>query len=101
MQIRPIAYLCVALLTFNLVDDYLFPAPASLTSPFADEDNEYLSPTLGQGCQRSSPRQEPVLAALKPRGHELSFAPGHCPPQFDVTARFAPPPLYIFMSLQI
>src|SRR5437762_13322052 len=99
MHMRQIACLCVALLTFNFVDDYLLPAPGSLASPLAGDDDDYLSPTPRQGCQRPSARQEPALAALKPRGRELSFAPGYCPPQSDVAARYAPPPLYVFLSL--
>jgi hypothetical protein len=101
MQLRHVAYLCLALIAFNFVDDYLLLAPGSLTSPLANDEDEYLTPTLRQDCQRSSSREEPVFDALKPRAGELCFSPGHCPPESSVAARFAPPPLYVFMSLQI
>jgi hypothetical protein len=102
MQTWYVAYLCLALITFNFVDDYLVPAPGSLTSPLAnDDDDEYLTPTLRQDCQRSSSREESVFDALKPGTSKLSFSPGRCPPESDAGARFAPLPLYVFMSLQI
>src|SRR5262245_5194635 len=95
------SFFLIALLAFNLADDGLVPGPGSLSAPLADDDNNYLPPKR-EDVQRWSSHQKPVFAALKHQAHDFFFSPGTWPlAESNGAASFAPPPLYVLMSLQI
>jgi hypothetical protein len=94
------SYVLIALLALNLADDCLVPGLGSLSAPLADDDNEYLLPEREQGQQWSACKK-PGFATLSHRAPAFFSSESWPPAESHVTARGAPPPLYVLMSLQI
>src|SRR5262245_33701848 len=99
---RPLCYLLIALLVFNLVDDLVFAAPSSVVTVQAESDDEYL-PVLReakQDCvsahQRGSQSSLTLIAGSP-------FAAAMTSPPFSERSepRLTRPCIYVFMSLQI
>jgi hypothetical protein len=97
---KKFASLLILLTLWGLVDDYLAPAPVLPSAPLADEDDEYL-PTQRRLRAEQSSGKEPVFVRPKRRTADLSPLRSGLPSECDLTKPFTPPPLYLFMSLQI
>src|SRR5262245_6915199 len=96
-----LAYLLILLLISAQVDDAWAVPPVLAPGPLADDNNAYL-PSQGrpQGEQSYS-RQKPVFDGLKPQTADFSLVRRGVPSDGNLTTPFTPPPLYVFMSLQI
>jgi hypothetical protein len=100
---KRIAYFLILLVITDLVDDAWAVAsvlPGTSLAADDDYDDEYLPAQQQSGRDRSLSRQ-PVFLGWNPRTAELSSGRRGLPVGWDLTARFAPPPLYVLMSLQI
>jgi hypothetical protein len=98
---KRLAYLLVLLLISAQVDDYWAVAPVSSFAPLADDNDEYMPPQRRTQGEEHSSHQKPVFVGLKPEIADFPLARRGVPPERDLTTPFAPPPLYVFMSLQI
>jgi hypothetical protein len=94
------AYFLVLLLISAQVDDCWAAAPVLPSAPLADDD-EYLSSRQRPQEEESSPYQKPVFAGLKAQTADLPLVRRGVPSERNLTTPFTPPPLYVFMSLQI
>jgi hypothetical protein len=95
-----LAYLLILLLISAQVDDSWAPVPVGPFAPQADDDEYLPSPQRPQE-EVCSPHQKPVFAGLKPQTAELPLVRRGVPSEWNLTTPFTPPPLYVFMSLQI
>jgi hypothetical protein len=95
-----LAHLLILLVIWSLVDDYCVGVPVFPSVPLADDDEYLPSPqrSLEEAC---SPHQKPVFAGLKPQTADFPLVRRGVPSEWDLTTPFTPPPLYVFMSLQI
>jgi hypothetical protein len=97
---KRLAYLLMPLLLSAQVDDLwaaaLHVPPASL----ADDDN-YLPPRPRPQGERTSAHQPPVFVGLKPQTPDFPLLRRGVRPAWNLTTPFTPPPLSVFMSLQI
>ena len=96
---KPLICLLTLLLALAQFDDCWAAAPPS-DSPAADND-EYLPAQRRPREQRPSSRHRPAPGAATLRQAAPSEVSGGVPPGPGLTTPFAPPPLYVFMSLQI
>jgi len=94
------AYLLILLLTWAQIDDVCVVALASPSAPTVDDDAEYL-PAQRRLQDEQSSAQEPVFVSPKPQTADLSTRQSGVPWEWNLTTPFTPPPLYVFMSLQI
>jgi hypothetical protein len=92
--------LLLFLLVSAQVDETWAAAPFSPSAPPADDDEYLPSPQRPQGPE-CSPSQEWVLAGLGPQAADLPVVRSGVLLGRGLTAPFAPPPLYVLMSLQI
>jgi hypothetical protein len=98
-QMKQFAYLLILLLLAAQADDLWAVAPVLPSAPLADDD-EYLPP-------QRRPQEEPVVhkesAAVGLRHQTAGFplVRRGLPSEWNLTTPFTPPPLYVFMSLQI
>jgi hypothetical protein len=83
------------------VDDAWAAAPVLPSAPLSGDDDEYLPAQRRPQEQLASSHQEPVFKAVTPHTAGFSFGSGGVLPERNLTPPFAPPPLYVFMSLQI
>jgi hypothetical protein len=95
----------LAFLTFWVqVDDLLFAALSragqSAPLPSSNEEEEFLPPNRPERPQQSSFRRQPKSARLKAQAAAPSLVGKCLPSEWNLAAPFAPPPLYVFMSLQ-
>jgi hypothetical protein len=95
-----LAYFLILLLISAQVDDYWAAAPVLLSAPQADDD-EYLPAPRRPQDEECSPHQKPVFAGLKPQSADLPQVRRGVPSEQNLITPFTPPPLYVFMSLQI
>jgi hypothetical protein len=98
---KRVAYLLVLLLIAAQVQDTWAVALDLPTTPLADENDEYLPVQRRRRGEQTAFRPKPVLNALKCPAADFCFVPRGVPSEWNPTTPFAPPPLYIFMSLQI
>jgi hypothetical protein len=96
---KRLAYLLLLLLISAQVDDTWAVAPVSPSAPLADDD-EYL-PSQWRAQEECPPRQGPVLVGLEPQTADLPLVRRGVPLEWGRTTPFAPPSLYVLMSLQI
>jgi hypothetical protein len=96
-----IAYFLILLVISAQVDDYWAVAAVLPSAPLADDNDEYLPAQRQLRGEQSSSRQTPVFDAVKPRTADFPVVPRSVPSEWNLTPPFAPPPLYVFMSLQI
>lgn len=103
MKTKGAAYFLVLLLAWAQADDVW--ATASFSSDdasFVDADEEYLPAAAARRREQSAEGQAPAPPGLRPGA---SLASGGLPPwgpsaEARAEAPFAPPPLYVLMSLQ-
>jgi hypothetical protein len=98
---KRLPYLLILLLLSSGVDDAWAAAPDSPSVQLADDNDEYMPAQRRPRGEQPSPRQEPACGGLKPQTADFSVARRGVPPERDLTTPLAPPPLYVFMSLQI
>jgi hypothetical protein len=94
-------YFLILLLVSAQVDDYWAPALGLPSAPLADDDDEYTSSEQRQQEKECSSSQKLVFVGLKPQTADLPPPRRGVSSEWDLTTPFTPPPLYIFMSLQI
>jgi hypothetical protein len=99
-----LAYLLLLLLISAQVDNYWdnswAATPLVPSAPQADDD-EYLPSPQRPQQEECSPHQKPVFAGLKPQTADSPLVRRGVPSERNLTTAFAPPPLYVFMSLQL
>jgi hypothetical protein len=95
-----LTYFLILLLILAQVDDYWAAAPVVPPVPLTDDD-EYLPAQKRPQNEERSCQQKPVFVGLKPRTADLPLARRGMPSDWNLTTPFTPPPLYVFMSLQI
>jgi hypothetical protein len=98
---KRLAYLLMLLLISAKVDDYWATTPVLPPPPLADDDDEYLASERTTQAEESSGRQEPMFVGMKPHTADFSFVLKGVPSEWNLTTPFAPPPLYVLVSLQI
>jgi hypothetical protein len=95
-------YFLVVLLIWAQVDDFWVPAPVSPSAPLAvDDDDEYLPSQRRLQEEECSSPKKPVFVGLRAHTADLALVRRGVPPVWNLTTPFAPPPLHVFMSLQI
>jgi hypothetical protein len=96
------AYFLILLTFWAQFDDVLLtPASACQSAPFPSDDDEYVSSEGPEHQRRPGPRRMPQSVSVKPANANFSFVPRGVPSGWNLTTPFGPPPLYVFMSLQI
>ena len=95
-----LAYLLLLLLVSAQLDDYWVAGPPWPSAPRADDDEYLPSPQRPQDDE-CSPHQKPTFAGLQPQTVDLPLVRRGVLSGQDRTPPFAPPPLYVFMSLQL
>jgi hypothetical protein len=95
-----LAYLLLLLLVSAQVDDYWVGVPTLPSAPRADDDEYLPSPQRSQE-EDCSPQQKLTFAGLKPQTVDLPLVRRGVPSEQNPATPFAPPPLYVFMSLQL
>jgi hypothetical protein len=95
-----IAYFLLLVLMWAQVDDYLAAALLLPSAPLADDD-EYVTSRQQPTEEECSAREKRVFVGLKPQTADFSLLQRDVPSEWNLTAAFSPPPLYVFMSLQI
>jgi hypothetical protein len=98
---KRLAYLLVLLLISAQAEDAWAVAPVLPSAPLTDDNDEYLPAQRQLQGAASSSRQAPAFNGLKPRTADFSSARSGVPSEWNLTTPFGPPPLYVFMSLQI
>jgi hypothetical protein len=96
-----LACLLILLLISAQIDDAWVVVPVLPPAPLPDGNDEYLPAQWSSRVEQSSSRQRPVFDAVKLRTADFAFVPRSVPSEWNLTTTFAPPPLYVFMSLQI
>jgi hypothetical protein len=96
------AYLLILALLSAQVDDTWAVAPlSSAAAPLPDDNDEYL-PAPRRLRDEQTSGQEPVFAGLELQTADTPPARRRgVPVEWDLTAPFTPPPLCVFMSLQL
>lgn len=102
MKTKGAAYFLVLLLAWAQADDVWATASFSPDdAPIADADEEYLPAAADRHREQSPERQLPAPPGVRP-GTGAPSVPEQNGPAAEARAGapFAPPPLYVFMSLQ-
>ena len=97
---KRLAHFLILLLLLAQVDDAWAVAPVSPSAPITDDDDEYL-PAQWRLRDEQSSGQEPAFVGVKPQTADFPLVRRGVPLQWNLSTPFAPPPLYLFMSLQI
>jgi hypothetical protein len=101
LQMKRLAYLLIfALLSAQVDDAWAAVVPISSAAPLADDNDEYL-PAPRRLRDEQTSGQEPVFVGLEPLTADTLPARKGVPDEWHLTTPFTPPPLYVFMSLQI
>jgi hypothetical protein len=104
MRTKGAAYFLVLLLVWTQADDAWAATPLSpLASPLADDaDEEYLPVESQQHREQWAQGQAPAPPGVLPDTGGVSTGRPQRGPTAEsmAAAPFAPPPLYVFMSLQ-
>jgi hypothetical protein len=97
------AYFLVILTFWAQLDDVLLPlASASQSTSLASDDEDECLPSKRKDEEELfSVRRQPHAANLITPAGDVVFIPRDVPSDCNVTTLFTPPPLYVFMSLQI
>jgi hypothetical protein len=93
-------YLLVVFLIWTQVDDFLAP-PIALSSALLVDDDEYLPLAKRQHKEECSRDLKSVPIGLRPKTSGLARIRKGASSAWSLITHFSPPPLYIFMSLQI
>jgi hypothetical protein len=99
---KQLAFLLILLVFWAQVDDSII-AVALPSAPLTEaEDDEYLpSQRQVRGEEESFRRPQPVSNGPIPLTAAFAGVRRGVAPAWDLAVPFAPPPLYVFMSLQI
>jgi hypothetical protein len=100
LRMNRLVYLLILLLISAQFDDFWAVAPGLPSAPLADDD-EYLPAQLRPQDEQSSSRREPMFACLRPQTADIFLVRTRVPSASNLTIPFTPPPIYVFMSLQI
>jgi len=98
---KRLVFLLILLLISTQVDAAWAVAPDLPSAPLADDNDEYPPLKRRPQGEQSSSRQKPVFDGLKPQTADFSLVRRGVPSEWNLTTPFTPPPLYVFMSLQI
>ena len=98
---KRLAYLLILLVISAQVDDAWAVDPVLPSASLAEDNDEYLPARRRPGEELSFSRQEQALDRLPPQTANFSALRRSLPTEWDLTAPFAPSPLYVFMSLQM
>jgi len=98
---KRIAWLLVFLTCWAQFDDVLLPlVPGAQSAPIPEDDDEYV-PSNSQGQEtRAAGRRPPGFVHVKPQPGAFALVHSRVPSEPTLTRPLAPPPLYVFMSLQ-
>jgi hypothetical protein len=96
---KRLAYLLILLLLSAQVDDAWAVVAVSPSVPLAD-DGDYL-PAQRRLRDEQPPGREPVFVGREPRTAAFPLVRRGTPFEWNLSTPFTPPPLYVFMSLQI
>jgi hypothetical protein len=96
---KQLAYLGALLLISAQIDDTWAITPVSPSSPLAEE--EFLPSHPRSQVEESSPHQKPIVVGFESPTVDFPFVRWGVPAGCSLTTPLAPPPLYVFMSLQI
>ncbi|HEY7308925.1 MAG TPA: hypothetical protein VH643_06100 [Gemmataceae bacterium] len=95
------AYLLVFLTCGAQLDDVPLPWDIDAQSaPLPDDDDEYIPSNSQDQETRSVGRQRPGVIHLNPRPGVFGLVSSGVPSELTRSTPLAPPPLYVFMSLQ-
>jgi hypothetical protein len=100
-QLKRLAFLLMLLLLSAQVDDVWAVAPDLPSAPLADDYTEYLPAQRRSSEEKASSDWEPMFVGLKSPAAEIPLVRKGVPFDWNRTTPFNPPPLYVFMSLQI
>jgi hypothetical protein len=100
---RRFAYLLILPLLAAQVDDALAAALVLPSAPLADEEDDDACLPSQRRPQEEEPHpgKRPAFVRLQPRTAAPPLARRGGQPESNLTTPFGPPPLYVFMSLQI
>jgi hypothetical protein len=97
---KRLAYLLIFLTFWAQFDDLLL-TPASAFQSAPSDDDEYVSSGGQEQQEWFGPRRQPPSVSVKPQAADFPLVRREVPSEWKLTTPFAPPPLYVFMSLQI
>jgi hypothetical protein len=95
-----LACFLIFLLSSAQIDNYWAAAPVLPSAALADDD-DYVPPQQRPRQEEHSSHQKLVFVGLKPQTADLPLVRSGVPSEWNLTAPFTPPPLYVFTSLQI
>jgi hypothetical protein len=102
MQMKRNACILVFLTIWVQFDNALLTlASAFQTPPVQNTDDEYV---VSKGQQQQTwfgARRQPQAVNLRPLAADLFFVGKNVSSECNLTTLYSPPPLYVFMSLQI
>jgi hypothetical protein len=98
---KRLSYLLILILLLVQLDDSWAIAHILPTGPLPEDSQEYLPSQLQSKGNESSSCQSPLFKILDQQTTGFSFVQRCVPCELIQVAPFAPPPLYVLMSLQI
>jgi hypothetical protein len=101
---KRVTYFLILLLITDQVDDAWAVAPVSTDTPLTaddDYDDDYLAAPQQSARELSPSHHGPAFLGRNRPTAELTSCRRGVPSAPDLTAPFAPPALYVLMSLQI
>jgi hypothetical protein len=101
LPMKRVSYVLIFLVLSTQVDDTWTVASISPFAPLVDDNDEYVPSQQRPHEVECSPHQKPLCVGLKPQAADFPFVRRGLPSDWSLTKPFAPPPLYVFMSLQI
>jgi hypothetical protein len=96
-----VAYFLILLVISAQVDDAWVPAALSEATPAADENDSYLPAPRHSREEPSGGPRKLLFVGLHGRGADQVHRRNVARRERDLTTPCTPPPLYVFMSLQI
>jgi hypothetical protein len=100
-QMKRLGYLLILLMITAQVEDAWAVGLVSPSAPLADDDEYLPSQRRRQEEEESSARRTQDVVGLESQTAAFPLVRKGVPPKWNLTAPFTPPPLYVFMSLQI
>ncbi len=100
LHMKWFAYLLIPLLLSTQVGDALAVAADEPSAPLVDDDDEFLPVQRRPREEESVPDPGQIVVRLNPPTANHPPARRGRSFEWDPTTPFAPPPLYVFMSLQ-
>ena len=100
LQMKRLSYPLIFLLMSAQVDD-TWASVVLPSAPLAADNDEYLPAQRPPRGEQPSSRAKLVFDVVRPWMVPFPLVPGSGPAECNLTTPFTPPPLYVFMSLQI